>query len=177
MPSIFDFAARGAFAPTKEILLFFTFVACLQYLIFLAHKTAIQCELVVLGCYFGMDRRLMELQKKTTAHPFYLGIVMSILRINYPTVYRFCLCGCGKKKGKRRLPLMPVDSGILRSTAFFRYTTRYHMFDSCNMGLFFFCPNEKFTKQILFQQTKKFLHDQFRIRDTTCNARLDPLLG
>lgn len=49
----------------------------------------------------------------------------------------------GRKKGKGKLPLMPVDSGILRSTCVFRYTNRYHMFDSCNMGLFFFLPEWK----------------------------------
>lgn len=57
-----------------------------------------------------------------------------------------------EKKGKRNLrwcPLIPACSCV------FRYTKRYHMFDSCNMGLFFFARMKNQRSQYYSSKRKK----------------------
>lgn len=79
--------------------LFFTFVACLQYLVFLRQKrwyNVIWLFWIVILVRNGV---WMELRKFDGA--LFLWIVKSILKVNYPIFRSFLLCGCGKRKREK----------------------------------------------------------------------------
>lgn len=95
--------------------------------------------------------------KKIDGAPFYFGIGMSILRVNYATFWSFLFVWLWEEKREkgnyRWCPLIPAYYGVL---AFLDTQTGIICSTRATWASSFFCPNEKFTEQLLLQQTKKF---------------------
>lgn len=153
--------------------LFFTFVACLQYLVFLRQKrwyNVIWLFWIVILVRNGV---WMELRKFDGAL-FLFWIVKSILKVNYPIFRSFLLCGCGKRKREKGIY---VDARWFRHAPAFLDTQKGIICSTRATWASSFLPEWKINgANTTPANGKKNLRNQIGIRDIR-NARLDPLLG